>query len=108
MFGTGGCEEVWSSIFWAQRRGKLVGKQICTWYSINTVPNVPWTSTSSAAVWEKRRREPQNHCCCQTLTRNTPTHTNHTIMSLKFILPQPCLLRLVSRHMACSRTKWSH
>jgi len=22
MFGIGGCEEVWSSIFWAQRRGK--------------------------------------------------------------------------------------
>jgi len=22
MFGNGGCEEVWSSIFWAQRRGK--------------------------------------------------------------------------------------
>jgi len=22
MFGTGGCEEVWSFIFWAQRRGK--------------------------------------------------------------------------------------
>jgi len=22
MFGIGGCEEVWSSIFWVQRRGK--------------------------------------------------------------------------------------
>jgi len=22
MFGIGGCEEVWSSIFWAQRRKK--------------------------------------------------------------------------------------
>jgi len=22
MFGIGGCEEVWSSIFWAQRHGK--------------------------------------------------------------------------------------
>jgi len=22
MFGTGGCKEVWSSIFWAQRRRK--------------------------------------------------------------------------------------
>jgi len=23
MFGIGGCEEVWSSIFWAQRRSDL-------------------------------------------------------------------------------------
>jgi len=22
MFGIGGCEQVWNSIFWAQRRGK--------------------------------------------------------------------------------------
>jgi len=31
MFGIGGCEEVWSSIFWAQRRGKRNRQKVVSW-----------------------------------------------------------------------------
>jgi len=39
MFGIGGCEEVWCSIFWAQRRGKrehqmkgyVAGQKVSDW-----------------------------------------------------------------------------